>query len=322
MEDAIRVRPARSSEVSTLAKLVKSRLPDMMSNVRRNDSVETHLAELIPDQALLVATHGTRLAGLGALDLDHRRILACYLDPEVASPDTPRRLFRALEKHALRFGIRSLSGVARKRVAGFMRSLGYECQTDREDENNIVIVKNLLEQADDQVREIIRLCDELGVPEHYGVEHRMPLYTDATELVFASRDIFEREQRLAPDAADAFKRMCEAAMASSVEIRLVSGFRTVGYQANLFRRKLDQGHSMKEILQVSAPPGYSEHHSGRAVDVTTRGCKPLEEGFGQTDAYAWLLSNARFFGFRESYPRHNRQRIAWEPWHWCHHGTG
>ncbi|RFF30060.1 D-alanyl-D-alanine carboxypeptidase family protein [Wenzhouxiangella sediminis] len=316
MENAIRVRPARSSEVATLAKLVKSRLPDMMSHVRRTDSVETHLAELVPDQALLVATHGSRLAGLGALDLDHRRILACYLDPEVASPDTPRRLFESLERHALRFGIRRLNGVARKRVAGFMRSLGYECRPDPDDENNILIVRDLLELADDKTREIFRLCDELGVPEDYGVAHRMPLVTEAEGMTSAGRDIFEREQRLIPDAADAFKRMREAALTSNIEIRLVSGFRAIAYQANLFSRKLDQGHSMKEILEVSAPPGYSEHHSGRAIDVTTRGVKPLEEDFARTDAYQWLLGNARIFGFRESYPRHNRHRISWEPWHW------
>ncbi|MDZ7790629.1 MAG: M15 family metallopeptidase [Xanthomonadales bacterium] len=316
MENEIRVRPARSSEVVTLAKLVKSRLPDMMSQVRRADSVETHLAELVPDQALLVATHGSRLAGLGALDLDHRRILACYLDPEVASPDTPRRLFEALERHALRFGIRQLNGVARKRVAGFMRSLGYECRPDPDDENNIVITRNLVELADEPTREILDMCDKLGVPEDYGVAHRMPLVTEARNLVFAAQDIFEREQRLIEDAADAFKRMRDAALKSNIEIRMVSGFRAVAYQANLFRRKLDQGHSMKEILQVSAPPGYSEHHSGRAIDVTTRGVKPLVEDFASTGAYQWLLSNARVFGFRESYPRHNRHRIAWEPWHW------
>lgn len=317
MENAIRVRPARSSEVATLAKLVKSRLPDMMSQVRRADSVETHLADLIPDRALIVATHGTRLAGLGALDLDHRRILACYLDPEVATPDTPKRLFGELERRALRFGIRRLHGVARKRVAGFMRSLGYEAKPDPEDENNILISRNLLEIADEGTRDILRWCDELGVPEDYGVAHRMPLVSEAKDLTFAATDIFEREQRLIPEAAEAFKRMRDAAMTTAnIELRLVSGYRAIAYQASLFRRKLDQGHTMQEILEVSAPPGYSEHHSGRAIDVTTRGVKPLEVEFSQTETYQWLLGNARIFGFRESYPRHNRHNMAWEPWHW------
>lgn len=319
MKDAIRVRPARSSEIGTLARLVKARLPDMMSNIRRNDSIETHLGQLIPDQALLVATHGARLAGVGALDLDHRRILACYLDPEVASPDTPRNLFQALERHALRFGIRRLNGLARKRVTGFMKSLGYRASRDADDESLIVVSKDLLEMADDKTREVFRLCDELGVPEHYGVNQRMPLVHEAAELTSVGSDIFEREQKLAPEAADAYKRMHEAALNSNVQLRLVSAFRSIAYQASLFRRKLDQGHSMDEILRVSAPPGYSEHHGGGAADLTTRGCKPLEEDFARTDAYTWLQSNARFFGFRESYPKYNRQRINWEPWHWCFH---
>jgi len=316
MENEIRVRPARTSEVPTLARLVRSRLPDMMAAASQAANVENHLAGLIPDRALLVATHGSRLAGLGALDLDKWRILACYLDPEVASPDTPRKLFESLEHHALRFGVRELSGVARKRVSGFMKSLGYACLPDREDENRIIIRKNLLDQADEGTLAILRLCDKLGVPERYGTRHRMPIMVEADDLVFAGEDIFEREQRLIPEATEALHNMREAASSSNVELKIVSGFRTIAYQANLFQRKLDQGHAVQEILAVSAPPGFSEHHSGRAVDLTTRGCKPLEEDFGHTSAYQWLLANARFFGFRESYPRHNRHRISWEPWHW------
>src|SRR5690554_4868153 len=190
MKDATRVRPARSSEIGSLAKLVKARLPDMMSNIHRTDSIESHLAQLVPDQALLVATHGARLAGVGALDLDNKRILACYLDPEVASPETPRNLFQSLEKHALRFGIRRLDGVARKRVTGFMKSLGYSATPDAQYESLIVVSKDLLDAASEETREVFRLCDELGVPENYGVDQRMPLVPEATELTSAGSDIF------------------------------------------------------------------------------------------------------------------------------------
>lgn len=318
MDDSIRVRPARATEVPTLAKLVKSRLPDMMSQIDRDDSVETHLGELVPDRALLVATHGTRLAGLAALDLDHQRILACYLDPEVASPDTPRRLFKALEAHARRFGVRRLHGVALKRVGGFMRSLGYRQASDADEDERIEIRKDLLNDADERLQDILARCDRLGVPDDYGVRHRMPVVFEAEELALVGPDIFEREQKMAPEAGDAFRRMRDAARISNVEIRLVSAYRSIAYQHNLLHRKLEQGHSIEEILRVSAPPGFSEHHSGCAVDLTTRGCKPLEQDFADTPAYEWLLTNARFFGFRESYPRNNRHGIIWEPWHWCY----
>ena len=106
MNEAIKVRPARSAELPTLAKLIANQLPDMMAGKKRPDNIEHHLGSLIPDQSLILATRGNRLAGLTAVDLDHGQILACYLDPETASPDTPRQLFRSAEKLALSFGAR------------------------------------------------------------------------------------------------------------------------------------------------------------------------------------------------------------------------
>ena len=76
---------------------------------------------------------------------------------------------------------------------------------------------------------------------------------------------------------------------------------------------------MHEILEVSAAPGYSEHHSGRAIDLTAPGYAALEEEFENSPSFAWLRRNARRFGFALSYPRKNRHGIAYEPWHWCWH---
>jgi len=319
MKDAIQVRPARATELSTLAELIKSRLPDMMSSLRRDGTVESHLARLIPDQALVIATHQTRLAGLAALDVDRGRILACFLDPETATPDTPRRLFAELEARALGFGIRTLGGRARRRVSGFMRSLGYSCRPATDDDESIETDKDLLRGADPSIVGILKTCDELGVPEDYGVRHRMAIVPEANELVAAGIDIFGRQQKLSPPAAEAIQKMTAAADGAGIQLKLVSGFRPVVYQANLVRRKLEAGQRISQVLQSSAAPGFSEHHSGRAVDLTTHSCKPLQPEFAQTKAYQWLLSNARYFGFSESYPRNNRHGINWEPWHWYYH---
>lgn len=317
MSETIRVRPARISEVATLGRLVETRLPDMMSGARWNNDVEANLANLVPDRALLVATGGSRLAGMIALDIDHQRIIACYLDPEVAAPDTPRRLFQGIEKIAVTFGIRVLRGLARKRVAGFMRSLDYEVdESAPNDDGSVEIRKNLLARADPAIVRILEHCDSLGVPSNYGILHRMPVVPEAESLVEVGTDIFAREQRMTPEAGDAWARMRAAASNAGVDLQLISAFRSMNYQTSIIRKKIEEGHSMRKILRVSAPPGYSEHHGGRAVDITTHGCRPLEESFAETRAYRWLQANARFFGFRESYPRNNRHQIAWEPWHW------
>ncbi len=102
-----------------------------------------------------------------------------------------------------------------------------------------------------------------------------------------------------------------------IELQLVSAFRSASYQLEILRRKCDRGQSMDEILKVSAAPGYSEHHSGRVVDLTTPGYAALEEAFENSAAFAWLIRNANDHGFHLSYPRENPHGIAYEPWHWC-----
>ena len=113
--------------------------------------------------------------------------------------------------------------------------------------------------------------------------------------------------------------MREAAAGDSADLQVVSAFRSIEYQLGILERKLASGQSVTEILRVSAAPGYSEHHTGRAVDVTAQGFAALEEEFEKSPAFAWLTENAGRFGFRMSYPRGNRHGVVYEPWHWCWH---
>lgn len=138
-------------------------------------------------------------------------------------------------------------------------------------------------------------------------------------LDFIGTDIHEREQWLAPDAARAFVRMRDQAAHDCVPLQLVSAFRSAQYQLGILERKLERGQAIEDILRVSAAPGYSEHHSGRAIDLTTPGFAALEEAFEQSEAFAWLTRNAARFHFAMSYPRGNPHRIVYEPWHWCWH---
>jgi len=75
--------------------------------------------------------------------------------------------------------------------------------------------------------------------------------------------------------------------------------------------------SLADILKVSAYPGYSEHHTGRAVDIGSPDCAHLTEAFEATREFSWLAEHAAGFGFVLSYPRDNPHGIAFEPWHWC-----
>lgn len=174
--------------------------------------------------------------------------------------------------------------------------------------------------ADDvERRALIERAFALGVPRDYGRSRHLRLQREPKRLAFIGLDIQQREQWLMPAAARAFHSMRETAIRDEVELQVVSAFRSIAYQLGIIERKLQRGLAMEAILRVSAAPGYSEHHSGRALDLTAPGYAPVEESFEQSGAFAWLTRHAPRFGFALSYPRGNRHRIAYEPWHWCWH---
>jgi D-alanyl-D-alanine carboxypeptidase len=158
---------------------------------------------------------------------------------------------------------------------------------------------------------------ELGIPDEYGLDGRKPRYEEAGELVDVGPNLVGRTQRLTPDTATRWHQMLTAAREDGITLMIVSGFRDFEYQASLIRKKISAGQKLGEILAVNAAPGYSEHHTGRAVDIASPGSRPLTEEFEATEAFAWLEKNAADYGFSMSYPRDNPEGFIYEPWHWA-----
>jgi zinc D-Ala-D-Ala carboxypeptidase len=146
---------------------------------------------------------------------------------------------------------------------------------------------------------------------------RVPAIAEATSLVSIGPDHLLREAFLTAQAAVAWIEMRDTAASDGVNLILVSAFRSVERQAEIIAGKLAKGMTMEQALEFSAYPGYSEHHSGNAIDIGTCGCPHLEQEFEFTMAFAWLCENAGSFGFSMTYPRGNPFGIAYEPWHWC-----
>jgi D-alanyl-D-alanine carboxypeptidase len=112
-------------------------------------------------------------------------------------------------------------------------------------------------------------------------------------------------------AREAFVTMASAAARKGIRLLVDSGYRSRTYQESIIRRRLLAGDPIEEILQYLAPPGYSEHETGRAIDFV-----PSDGSFAGTPVYAWLTRHAPEYGFRESYPKGAEQGAIWEPWHW------
>jgi D-alanyl-D-alanine carboxypeptidase len=154
------------------------------------------------------------------------------------------------------------------------------------------------------------------IPENYGKKRGLPLQVEATELETIGRNPDGREIRLSPRTAGAWSRMRDAAASAGIALVAISGFRSVARQREIIEAKLAAGQTIADILGVVAAPGYSEHHTGRAIDIGVPGEPPLTEAFALTPAYSWLEAHAAEYGFRQSFPRGNPHRIACEPWHW------
>ena len=124
-------------------------------------------------------------------------------------------------------------------------------------------------------------------------------------------------------AAQAYREMTAAAQREGVSLVPISGFRSIADQKYLyFDVKADRNQDAAERAKVSAPPGYSEHHTGYAVDIGD-GNTPalnLNPDFDKTSAYRWLKANANRYSFELSFPKNNRQGVSYEPWHWRYVG--
>lgn len=150
----------------------------------------------------------------------------------------------------------------------------------------------------------------------YAADTGLALQAEPALLHFAGRDRFARPLWLRRPAALAWRRLRQHAAREGIALDAVSGYRSHDYQMAIFERKRARGQTVAQITRVNAAPGFSEHHSGLALDIGTPGDAPAEESFDATPAFAWLQQNAAAHGFSMSYPRDNPHGIVYEPWHW------
>jgi D-alanyl-D-alanine carboxypeptidase len=167
----------------------------------------------------------------------------------------------------------------------------------------------------------VSLCAELGISLHLVQVRGLLECEEAIDLEVAEVAGDGRNHLLAPPAADAWRNLRAAALCDGISLFIVSAFRSVDRQAEIIRQRLVTGAHIEEVLTLCAPPGFSEHHTGRAIDLSTPDSRALEVEFDQTTAFTWLIDRAAEFGFYLSYPIGNQLGYQYEPWHWCFHGA-
>ena len=108
-----------------------------------------------------------------------------------------------------------------------------------------------------------------------------------------------------------------------VYLVFLSGFRSIKLQNEIFYSiKSLRNQSAFERARVSAPPGFSEHSTGFAIDIgdALKRESDFEVEFENTQAFKWLKQNAAKYHFKMSFDK-NHKNVDYEPWHWRYEGS-
>ena len=167
-------------------------------------------------------------------------------------------------------------------------------------------------EHDPYLRKISAIHRLLGIPSDYS-ERGLELHREPKVLVDVSCGLDGKKRKMTPFTRDRFIEMASVAKKDGVEIAVKWAYRSAVDQARLIRRHLRWGSSLSDVLTWAAAPGFSEHHTGCALDIEAAA---KGDPFERTDVFSWLVLNAGNFNFFMTYPEGNGKGIIYEPWHW------
>lgn len=144
-----------------------------------------------------------------------------------------------------------------------------------------------------------------------------PLDYVPADLVTPSVAKRDGGMQLRRDTSAALSELFAAAAKDGTPLKLASAYRSYSYQVNLYNGYVkSQGQAVAD--SQSARPGYSEHQTGMAADVSPLDGKcNLNACFATTPAGQWLAANAYKYGFIIRYPDGltDITGYTYEPWH-------
>ena len=165
--------------------------------------------------------------------------------------------------------------------------------------------------------------DNINFQKNSNHDHRILGHLPYAEIPKEKLVLIEPNIKVHIDMRNSLLKMRDEAKKDGIYLVFLSGYRSINLQNEIF-------YSLKSIrnqeaavrARVSAPPGYSEHSTGFAIDIgdATQRETDFETEFENTDAFKWLIKNAAKFHFKLSFTKDNKF-IDYEPWHWRYEGS-
>ena len=144
--------------------------------------------------------------------------------------------------------------------------------------------------------------DKNYIPDNLVVVENVPYIKRSTEVMYINKQALYN-----------FSLMVDDAKKEGIDLVLYSAYRSYEKQESLWTT----GFSFENMYL--AVPGYSEHHTGLALDISTTSDGLTKE---KTKAYTYLKDNAHRFGFILRY-QEGKEKITgynFEPWHYRYVG--
>lgn len=172
------------------------------------------------------------------------------------------------------------------------------------------------EEEEDESWKLLLVNYENKLPD--GYERRL-------EFVKLRGDIWV-DERVYPE----LQQMMDDCRAKGLSPIVCSGYRSTSKQTQLFntevRKYMREGYSeenaIKETEKLQAHPGYSEHHTGMAVDILPEDNQYATQDQEKSPEIKWLMANCYKYGFILRYPADKVEitHISYEPWHYRYVG--
>ena len=153
------------------------------------------------------------------------------------------------------------------------------------------------------------------VNKHYKIENN---YKPDNLVTVLSEHGYPNKIRA--DVYEEFKKMYNAAKNDNVSIFIASPYRSYSDQNSLYTYYVNTD-GKQNADTYSARPGFSEHHTGLAMDLIPEYGLDLDT-FENSDGFKWMQENAYKYGFILRYPK-DKEYITgyiYEPWHYRYVG--